>query len=229
MRRNRSAGSPNDRFTPGRTACLVLCLGAGVLALLTGCSSTETTTLPSTTAPADFSGYVQEPPRQVGSVSITDVQGKPVSPVADPGGFRIVYFGYTTCPDVCPTTMSFVKSALRNLPAADRDRIQVDMITIDPTRDTATEFEEYLTAFIPDGRALRTEDQALLRSTADAFGANYEVTTNAEGEIEVSHSGDLFVVDDEGAIVLAWPFGVTPTAIENDLRRLLDGDRPTPA
>lgn len=209
-----------------RTVPCALIVVLSVVSMLSGCSSGESATT-TTTEPKEFSGYVQSPPRQVADVTLPAVGGTPVRMVAEPGGLRIVYFGYTFCPDVCPTTMSFLKTALGKLSEKDRNRVQVDMVTIDPTRDTGEKLHTYVSTFVPDATAIRTDDPTALRSAADAFGASYEVTTGADGELEVSHSGDLFVVDDTGTIILAWPFGTTPKAIEQDLIRLLDGQRPT--
>lgn len=146
--------------------------------------------------------------------------------VADPGGLRLVYFGYTSCPDVCPATLSFVKRTLAHLPPADRDRIQVDMITVDPNTDTPDKLAEYVTNFVPTGNAIRTEDRRLLYGAADEFGANFKAKINDMGKKEISHTADLYAVDDTGTIVLAWAFGTTQPDIERDLIRLLAGDRP---
>lgn len=172
---------------------------------------------------------MRTPPLDVSAVTLPTADGTPASMAARRNGLRLVYFGYTFCPDVCPTTMTYVKKALSSIPAKDRDRVEVDMVTIDPARDTAEKLQTYIQAFVPNGRALRTDDPDALRRAAEAFGANYRVTTGTDGEEEVSHSGDLYAVDDAGTVVLAWPFGTTPSAIEHDLVRLLRGERPTPA
>ena len=78
-----------------------------------------------------------------------------------------------------------------------------------------------MTNFVEDGQALRTEDDTVLRSAADAFGANYNVETNAEGDVEVSHTGELYAVDDSGTVVMQWPFGTTYESLARDLRSLL--------
>lgn len=203
----------------------------GIGLVLSACSggtgdveqSSASTSLPE---PTEFSGYVRSPATNVASVTLPAVDGTPVTMVADPGGLRLVYFGYTTCPDVCPTTMSHVKKALAAQSQVDRDRVQVDMISIDPSRDTPDKLEEYITRFVPSGNAIRTEDFVLLRSAADAFGADFTSRNNEEGQREVSHTGDLYVVDDTGTILLAWPFGTEQPDIERDLTRLLAGERP---
>ena len=95
------------------------------------------------------------------------------------------------------------------------------MVTVDPDRDVPEKLGAYLTTFVPDGDAVRFGDDAGLAAAADAFGAQYEVETNDEGEIEVGHSADLYVVDDRGDIVLQWPFGTSSDDIAADLETLL--------
>ena len=169
-----------------------------------------------------YSGYVVDPPVTVDSVVLPLADGSgDFQMVAEPGGLEVVYFGYTFCPDVCPTTMADVRKALAEMPADEADRVGVAMVTIDPARDTQEVLDGYLANFVDDGVALRTDDDALLRASTDAFGANYEVSTNTEGDIEVSHTGELYAVDDTGTVVMAWPFGTSYESLARDLRSLL--------
>lgn len=170
-----------------------------------------------------LSGQQLTPPTEVGSLSLPEaVSGEPFSFAASSDHLLVTYFGYTSCPDVCPTTLAGVKAALRDL-GADAARIDLAMVTIDPARDTPDRLPGYVQSFVADGVALRTDDDAALQAVADGFGASYEVTPAADGgEPEVSHSGALYVVDDAGLIVLVWPFGVTPEDIAADLEILLE-------
>lgn len=169
-----------------------------------------------------YSGYVVDPPSQVGDVALpTAADGTEESVVAEPGGLEVVYFGYTFCPDVCPTTMSDLRRALAELPTEEAERVDVTMITIDPARDTPEVITDYVHTFIDDGTALRTEDDTALRAAADAFGANYSVETGDDGEIEVAHTGELYAVDGSGTVVMQWPFGTSAESMTRDLRSLL--------
>lgn len=179
-----------------------------------------------------------DPPNEVAGIvlPIADASGADKSPAvtegfdmsAAPGGMNLVYFGYTFCPDVCPTTMSAVRKVLAALPEGDAARIRVAMVTVDPSRDTARILTDYVANFVDEGIALRTDDDSRLRAAADAFGADYEVLTNDEGDIEVSHTGELYAVDDSGAVVMQWPFGTSHESITRDIRSLLaQADPPT--
>jgi len=169
-----------------------------------------------------LSGYTREPVPSVAGISLPDATDGTAQPMtAEPGGLRLVYFGYTNCPDVCPTTMVDIKSALAELPADERDRIDVDMATVVPARDVPEKITAYVTTFVPDGRALRTEDSTQLRDAADAFGASYSVEIDADGNVEVGHSGDIYGVDDNGDVVMQWPFGTEYPTLAKDFSQLL--------
>lgn len=140
----------------------------------------------------------------------------------DTGRVLVVYFGYTGCPDVCPTTMADLRTALSEM-GSDAARIDIAMVTIDPERDTPTTLAEYVQFFIPDARPIRTDDAELLRSAADAFGVSYSVTKLEDGGVTVGHSPYLYAVDDSGSISTVWPFGVQPDVIAEDLAAILGG------
>ncbi len=203
------------------TVVVVAVLTAGWAA---GCGGGDTAG--SSTTAAEFSGYTRTPAPSVASVTLPSADGTEVGFAASPGGVRLVYFGYTSCPDVCPTTLSDVKRAIASLPEADRPKVSVDMVSIDPARDTAEKLTQYVTTFVPTGVAVRTDDDARLRAAARAFGADYEVTPGADGNPEVIHTAELYAVDDQGRVVLIWPFGTARDALARDLRRLLAGERP---
>jgi protein SCO1/2 len=197
--------------------------------VMSGCGSDDDPGAAATTSVVEgadesetYSGYVVDPPVKVDEVVLPVADGSGNFPmVAEPGDLEVVYFGYTFCPDVCPTTMADLRKALAELPEDEASRIGVAMVTIDPARDTSEVLEGYVANFIDDGVALRTDDDTVLRSAADAFGANYEVTTGADGEVEVSHTAELYAVDDTGTVVMQWPFGTSYESLARDLRSLL--------
>lgn len=190
----------------------VLALTAALM--LSACSSSEEATL---------TGVIRTPPPNVGAVELPDVAGGgTLYPTrASSGHLLIVYFGYTACPDICPTTMADLRRAVRNLEGGG-DLIEVAMITVDPERDVPERLTAYVQNFFAGGHALRTEDPAALRRAATAFGADYDVTTDESGLIEVSHSAFLYAVDDRGRIVVQWPFGTPSSDIQNDLALLIE-------
>lgn len=174
-------------------------------------------------APYVPAGIVRTPPPNVGLVSLPDVTADSTDFFfrAQPGEFLIVYFGYTSCPDICPTTMTDLRRALRDLETG-ADRVDVAFVTVDPDRDVPEVVTAYTQTFFSNGHALRTEDDRELRKAAGAFGALYDVRTNDEGFVEVGHSAVLYVVDDDGLLRLQWPFGTRSIHITEDLDALLE-------
>ena len=168
-----------------------------------------------------LAGYTVDPPTVVGDLSLPDaVTGKPFRFVAEPEGVLVVYFGYTFCPDVCPTTLAALRTALHSL-GDDAHRVRLAMTTIDPLRDTAEVLPGYVQSFVPDATALRTDDDTALRTVTDRFGASYSVAVAADGTEDVSHSGSMYLVNEAGTVLDTIPFGVTPKAIASDLGILL--------
>ena len=167
-------------------------------------------------------GYTLDPAPQVGGLSLPDAAAgeAPMSLRAGSGGLLLVFFGYTNCPDVCPLTMSEIRRALGDL--GEPDRVQVAMVTVDPARDTAQVLTSFVRSFVPDGHALRTTDDAELRSIADTLGVSYSVTTASDGRVEVAHTGSVFVVDSTGEVRLVWTFGTTADDMSADLAALLE-------
>ncbi len=174
-------------------------------------------------ASGTLAGFVREPTPVVSQLSLPDVTngGEPLTFQAPEGELLLVYFGYTSCPDVCPTTLSDIRTALAELDEEDATDIGLAMATVDPERDVDEVIGGYVQSFVPDASGLRTTDDAELRAAADAFGVEYSVDTNDQGEVEVIHSGSLYVVDDQGQLVLTWPFGTPVDDLVNDLRILM--------
>jgi len=147
-----------------------------------------------------------------GAVSAADYRGKVV----------LLFFGYTNCPDVCPTTLAKLAAA-RAAMREHRDAVQVLFVTVDPARDTLARLARYVPAFGPGMTGLRGDDEAL-----EALVRRYRVAysrdkPDAHGEYAVSHSGGVFVFDGAGrARLLVRPEDAAPE-IAADLERLAAG------
>lgn len=177
-------------------------------------------------APTELTGFRREPPPEVGALSLPDLTADDADFAfrAEPGGLLLVYFGYTNCPDFCPTTLSDLRLATRRMDATDADLIDVAMVTVDPDRDVPV-LVDYITSFFPDGHALATDDDDRLAAAAAPFGASYDVSTTTDGEIEVAHTTFLYAVDDAGELVLTWQFGTQIDDLAFDLTTLLAEQR----
>ena len=172
--------------------------------------------------PRELAGYRRDPAPVVSGISLPDLAADGAEFVirAEPGHILAVYFGYTNCPDFCPTTLSDLRLATRRMDPADADRVDLAMITVDPDRDLPI-LAGYVGSFFDDGHALGTTDPDVLATAAAPFGVGYEVTTAEDGTIEVAHTTSLYAVDDAGELVLTWQFGVSIDDLAADLTALL--------
>lgn len=202
-------------------------LALTILVLAPACGSDEgqSTDTTATADSNDLVGVTREDPIDVSAVTLPEERpGEdpvPFTMRAADGELLLVYFGYTSCPDVCPTTLSDVKGALAEL-GPDADAVTLAMTTVDPQRDTAEVLDGYLDHFLDRYHVLRTTDPDELAAAEEVFGASSSVTTNDDGVIEVSHTGTLYAVDDQGTLLVEWPFGTPRDALVADLRILLD-------
>jgi protein SCO1/2 len=130
----------------------------------------------------------------------------------------VVFFGYTSCPDICPLTLSHLSQAFREM-EEDGERIQLLLITVDPARDTPARLHQYLESFHPSFLGL-TGTEEDIREVADAFGAFF--ARNGGGEAyTVDHTARTFVIDPSGRIPLTFPITATPREMARDLALLL--------
>lgn len=155
--------------------------------------------------------------------------GKRVTATDYRGQVVLLYFGYTMCPDVCPTTLSNIANVLGKL-GKDATHVRVLFVTVDPNRDTLARLKTYTAAFSPRMDGLRGTPDAIAR-LARRYRVAYSVTPARNGHpYEVTHSSAVYVFDSTGAARLLVPSmasqkpDITGTAA--DLRRLLAEGHP---
>ena len=142
--------------------------------------------------------------------SLADYRGKAVA----------VFFGYTQCPDVCPTTMAALAEAMKKL-GPDADRVQVVFITVDPDRDTPQILGEYVPAFDRRFVGLRG-DAAATERTAREFKVIYQkVPGSTPGSYTMDHSAGVFLFDPQGRLRVFEGNNASPDVFAHDLRELL--------
>jgi protein SCO1 len=170
--------------------------------------------------PYSFHGESVEPPAAAADFSLTGPDGKILSLSDFRGKLVVLYFGYTSCPDVCPTTMAALAQAMRDL-GAKADGVQVIMVTVDPERDTPDRLNSYVAAF--DSRFIGlsgTPDQ--IAGAAKPFGIVYEKHAGSSAtNYLVDHTATTTVLDENGRIRLIWPYGTPPEELASDLDQLL--------
>ena len=151
---------------------------------------------------------------------LTDATGKPRTLADFHGKVVVLFFGYTQCPDVCPTTLSALAQTMKTL-GADASRVQVVFVTVDPDRDTAPLLASYVSAFDPSFVALRGDADAIAR-TAKEFKILYQKQPGRTPEsYTVDHSAGTFVFDPQGRLRLYVGNGQGPDVFAHDIRELL--------
>ena len=154
------------------------------------------------------------------TLALPDVNGQPRTLGDFKGKFTVVFFGYTQCPDVCPTTMAELAQVKKAL-GADGDKLQGVFITIDPERDTPEILKSYMASFDPSFVALRgTLEQT--KATAKEFKIYFEkVPGKTEGSYTMDHSAGAFVLDAKGNVRLFERYGGGAEALTADIKALI--------
>ena len=153
--------------------------------------------------------------------SLTDHTGKPRTLQDFRGKLVVLFFGYTQCPDVCPTTMAKMATVMKELGPASKD-VQVLFVTLDPERDTQELLAAYVPAFHPSFVGLYGDKEATDR-TAREFKVFYSKTPSGDDpkNYTVDHMAGSYVFDREGRVRLLVRHEAEPGVIASDLRQLL--------
>ncbi len=168
-------------------------------------------------------GVMIDPPRAVAAHEFTLPDGARLSTAAESKRPMLVFFGYTHCPDVCPTTLADWKRAKQKL-GKDADRVRFVFVTIDPERDTPTLADRYAKQFDASFVGVSGDSATTRRMLAD-FGVSAAREASRAGAADssyfVSHSAQAFLVDDRGRILAMYPFGIGWEALAADLETIL--------
>jgi protein SCO1/2 len=154
-----------------------------------------------------------------GPFKLIDQNGKAVSDQDLKGRPFLVFFGFTHCPDVCPTTLFDVSEMLRAL-GPDADRTRALFITVDPERDTPAVMKDYLSSFDPHLAGL-TGDPAAIATVAKAYRVYYKKVPLDGGEYTMDHTAIVYLMDKEGRFVSPFSLKRGTEAAAADLRRYL--------
>jgi protein SCO1/2 len=171
--------------------------------------------------PHVFHGIVSQAPPRAADFTLTAHTGKPIRLGDFQGKLVLLYFGYTYCPGICPTTLAEVAQAVQTLGPKAAEKMQVLMVSVDPERDTAARLATYLTHFNASFLGLTgTPDE--IAATAAAYGIYYKKyeETPTNGYV-VDHTSMVIVVDEKGFVQLLFPFGTPAQAMADDLAALL--------
>jgi protein SCO1 len=152
--------------------------------------------------------------------ALTDHNGKPSTLADFKGKALIIFFGFTQCPDVCPTTLAQMAEVLK-LMGDDAKRVQVAFVTVDPERDTPELLKKYVPAFHPSFLGLSGNAEATAK-VAKEFKVYYQkVPSKTPGNYTMDHTANSFVFDANGQVRLFVKHDTGAAALAKDLKQLL--------
>lgn len=162
------------------------------------------------------------PSRELPDFSLIDQQGKVFGPANLRGHWSVLFFGYTNCPDFCPTTLTTLAAMQKRLRAAKAPVLpQVIFVSVDAKRDTPALLAKYVPNFDPDFIGLTAADQRGIEAVAKQFGVSVIVQPAIGGDYTIDHSAEIFVLAPDGRVraILSGPFSVD--ALRSDFERII--------
>jgi protein SCO1/2 len=178
--------------------------------------------LPGKTVPDELQGVLRPGPTPLQAFELIDQHRQPFDLERLKGKWSLVFFGYTSCPDICPTTLSTLNGVVKKLQADPQGLagMQVVFVTVDPRRDTADVIDGYLKYFNEAFLGV-TGAQQDIDSLARQFGAGYVTEPEtAVGQYLVSHTSSIFLVDPRGRLLAAFSPPHDPNTIAEQFRQI---------
>lgn len=168
-----------------------------------------------------YHGVLIDPPAHAAEINLVDQRGNPFSLAQQRGKAVLIFFGYTNCPDICPSTLALFKQIQQKLgPVA--PQVAFVFLTIDPERDTPARVKQYLAGFDPSFIGL-SGDLSALEQVWKSYGVFREKKEvgSAAGYL-MDHSTRIYLIDPQGNWRLNYPFGMAAEEIAADLKHLLN-------
>ena len=154
-----------------------------------------------------------------GPLDLEDQNGKPFTDAQMKGHPFLVFFGFTHCPDICPTTLFDMSQMMKAL-GPDADRVGALFITVDPDRDTPKVLKDYLSNFDPHLRGL-TGDQAQIDAAIKEYRVYAKKVPLENGDYTMDHTAIVYLMDKDGRFIAPFNMTRTPEAEAADLRRYM--------
>jgi protein SCO1 len=167
-------------------------------------------------------GTLITPSRELPDFSLIDQRGNVFGTANLRGHWSMLFFGYTNCPDLCPTTLTTLAAMQKRLRAAKAAVLpQVIFVSVDAKRDTPAQMAKYVPYFDPEFIGLTAADQPSIEAVAKKLGVSVIIQPASDGTYSVDHSGAIFVLNPDGRLtaVLSGPFVVE--ALQGDFQRIV--------
>lgn len=141
--------------------------------------------------------YLHETPRDIGPFSLVDHHGKPFTPERLEGQWSLLFFGFTFCPDICPTTMTYLNQFVSSLEGTEAEATQVVMVSVDPARDTVEQLATYVPYFNPEFVGITGEFLDIHRF-ATALNTPFRKVPGQGEDYQVDHSANIVLINPRG-------------------------------
>jgi len=141
--------------------------------------------------------YLLETPRNIGEFDLIDHHGNSFNPGRLEGQWTLIFFGFTHCPDICPTTMTFLNTFLESLEGTEAADPQVVMVSVDPARDTVQQLADYMPYFNPDFTGVTGEFLDIHRF-ATKLNTPFRKVMDEDGSYQVDHSSNIVLINPRG-------------------------------
>ena len=206
--------APQSRFLVVAFACVAAIAGGGAAFIWRHAA-----------APVELAtGTFVSPNRALPEFSLIDHHGQKFELANLRGSWSMMFFGYTNCPDFCPTTLATLAALEKRLRAARSPvRPRVIFVSVDAKRDTPEQLAKYVPYFDPEFIGLTAPTQPAIEAVAVKLGVSVIITPKADGTYTVDHLGAIFVLNPEGRLtaILTGPF--TVEALQADFQRIVAG------
>lgn len=136
--------------------------------------------------------------RQLPAITLTNQDGQPVVMNELKDKWSLLFFGYTFCPDICPTTLAQLRQIKSELPEEAQDKLQIVLVSVDPNRDTPQQLKQYLSYFDPDFVGLTPDSVESLQALANAVSIPFIPADISKPNYTVDHSGNLALIGPDG-------------------------------
>ena len=141
--------------------------------------------------------YLLETPRNFGEMALIDHNGKPFTRASMEGHWSLVFFGFTYCPDICPTTMTFLNELMVSLEGTEVEDTRVVMVSVDPARDTVEQLADYVPYFNPEFTGVTGEFLEIHRF-ATALNTPFRKVPGQGEDYQVDHSANVVLINPKG-------------------------------